>query len=133
MAKMKLYIMVNASFANNKDLSLQIGCIIIFGNEKKNEKSFKLISNIVYWSFTKCKRVTRSILALEVYNIANSMDMAVAIETIFDIITQRLEFFDISIIVYTDSFLLYECFVKFGTIKEKRFIIDIVAIRQAYE
>jgi hypothetical protein len=48
MAKTKLYIMVNASFANNKDLSSQIGYIIIFGNEKKNKKSFKLVGNIVH-------------------------------------------------------------------------------------
>jgi hypothetical protein len=57
------------------------------------------------------------------------MNMAVAIGTTFDIITQQLEFFNISIIVCTDSFLLYECFVKLETIKEKRFIIDIIAIR----
>jgi hypothetical protein len=62
MAKTKLYIMIDASFANNKDLSSQIGYIIVFGNQKKNEKSFKLVGNIVHWSFTKCKRVTRSVL-----------------------------------------------------------------------
>jgi hypothetical protein len=48
MAKTKLYIMVNASFANNKDSSLQIGYIIILGNEKKDEKSFKLVGNIIH-------------------------------------------------------------------------------------
>ena len=36
-------------------------------------------------------------------------------------------------IIYTDSYLLYECLVKLGTIKEKRLMIDIIALRQSYE
>ena len=37
------------------------------------------------------------------------------------------------IIVCTDSFSLYECIVKLGTTKEKRLIIDIIALRQMYK
>ena len=37
------------------------------------------------------------------------------------------------IIVCTDSYSLYECLVKLGTIKEKRLMIDIIALRQSYE
>ena len=36
-------------------------------------------------------------------------------------------------VIYTDSFSLYEYIVKLGTIREKRLIIDIIAIRQSYE
>jgi hypothetical protein len=36
-------------------------------------------------------------------------------------------------IIYTDSYSLYECLVKLGTIKEKRLMIDIIALRQSYE
>jgi len=36
-------------------------------------------------------------------------------------------------IIYTDSYSLYECLVKLRTIKEKRLIIDIIALRQSYE
>ena len=36
-------------------------------------------------------------------------------------------------IVCTDSYSLYECLVKLGTIKEKRLMIDIIALRQSYE
>jgi hypothetical protein len=39
----------------------------------------------------------------------------------------------ISIVVCTDSFSLYECLVKLGTTKEKRLMIDIMALRQLYE
>jgi hypothetical protein len=46
-----LYAFVDGSFANNKDLSSQIGFVIALGNERANEqeKSFKLSGNIIYW------------------------------------------------------------------------------------
>jgi hypothetical protein len=52
-------------------------------------------------------------------------------------ITQILKQLDIHrllpIIICTDSFSLYECIVKLGTTKEKRLMIDIMALRQMYE
>lgn len=35
--------------------------------------------------------------------------------------------------VCTDSFSLYECMVKLGTTKEKRLMIDVMAVRESYE
>ena len=40
---------------------------------------------------------------------------------------------DLPLILYTDSKSLYECLVKLGTTQEKRLIIDIMCLRQAYE
>ncbi|EKD20888.1 polyprotein [Drepanopeziza brunnea f. sp. 'multigermtubi' MB_m1] len=37
------------------------------------------------------------------------------------------------VVVCIDSYSLYECIVKLGTIKEKRLMIDIIAIRESYE
>ena len=41
---------MDAFFANNKDLFLQIGYIIVLANTIKK-------ANIVYWSLVKCKKV----------------------------------------------------------------------------
>ena len=49
------------------------------------------------------------------------------------IIVKQLRIVDIPIMVCTDSYSLYECLVKLGTTKEKRLMIDIMAIRQSYE
>jgi hypothetical protein len=38
-----------------------------------------------------------------------------------------------AIVIYIDSFLLYECLVKLGTTNKKRLMIDLMVIRQAYE
>ena len=61
------------------------------------------------------------------------VDMAIAIGTTLKIITDRLELPVIPIIVYTDLYSLYKYLVKLSTIKEKRLIIDIMALRQSYK
>jgi hypothetical protein len=61
------------------------------------------------------------------------IDMSFAIGFTLTIIIKQLGLFTIPIIVYTDSYSLYECLVKLGIIKEKRLIIDIMVIRKSYE
>jgi hypothetical protein len=70
----------------------------------------------------------RSVLASEIYRMVNRVDMAIAIRTTLKMITGRLELPVIPMIVYTDSYSLYKCLVKLGTTKEKRFMIDIIAL-----
>jgi hypothetical protein len=64
---------------------------------------------------------------------ANGVNMAIAIGSTFNIIIKRLELSSVPIIVCTDLFSLYECLVKLGITKEKRLMIDIMALKQAYE
>jgi hypothetical protein len=45
---MKLYAIINASFANNPDLSLQMGYVIVLGNEKATKESFEFTGNIIH-------------------------------------------------------------------------------------
>ena len=40
---------------------------------------------------------------------------------------------DLLLVLCTNSKLLYECLVKLGTTQEKRLIIDIICLRQAYK
>jgi hypothetical protein len=64
---------------------------------------------------------------------ANGVNMAIAIGSIFNTIIERLEFSSVFIVVCTNLFSLYEYLVKLGTIKEKRLMINIMALKQAYE
>jgi len=68
---------MDASFTNNKDLSLQIGYVLILADALNK-------ANIVYWSSIKCKRVTRSVLASELYGIAHSFDIGAIIKSTLD-------------------------------------------------
>jgi hypothetical protein len=65
---------------------------------------------------------------LEIYKIVGGVNMVIAIGTTLKIIIDWLELFIIPMIVYTDLYSFYKCLVKLGIIKEKRLIIDIIAL-----
>jgi hypothetical protein len=120
----RLIVFADASFAGNKDLSSQIGYLIVLADEKNN-------ANIVHWSSTKCKRVTRSVLASELYALAHAFDSTAAIKAT---ISQLLHLTTtLPLVVCTDSKSLYDCLVKLGTTQEKRLMIDLMCLRQAFE
>ena len=68
-------------------------------------------------------------LALELYAMAAGVNIAISILTTLAMVTQRLKIEGIPTVVCTDSLSLYKCIVKLGTTKEKRLMIDIMAIR----
>ena len=65
---------------------------------------------------------------LEIYRIVSRVNIAIAIRTTLKIIIDRLELPVIPIIVYTNLYSLYKYLVKLSTIKEKRLIINIMAL-----
>ncbi|KAK1917078.1 hypothetical protein P3342_001660 [Pyrenophora teres f. teres] len=129
----KLMVFVDGSFANNKDLSSQLGFVLVLVNESIDADTFTIQGNVIHYSSTKCKRVTRSVLASEIYGMVNGFDIGIAIATTLRMVTDRLGIPEIPLVVCTDSYSLYECLVKLGTTKEKRLMIDIMALRQSYE
>ena len=133
LATAKLFVFVDGSFANNKDYSSQIGYELIIANEVVQENEFEIRGNLFHWSSTKSKRVTRSVLASEIYGMVGGVDMAYAVATTLQKITEQLNLPTIPMVVCTDSYSLYECLVKLGSTKEKRLMIDIMALRQMYE
>jgi hypothetical protein len=77
--------------------------------------------------------VTKSVLALKIYGIIGEINILFAIGFTLTMIIKQLGLPIIPIIVCTDSYSFYEYLVKLGTIKEKRLIINIMAIRESYE
>ena len=74
---LQLVVFTDASFANNKDLSSQIGYVITL-TDATNQ------ANIIHWSSVKCKRITRSVLASELYGMAHGFDISTAIKSTID-------------------------------------------------
>jgi len=58
----------------------------------------------------------------------SGVNIAITIGTTLKIIIDWLKLPTIPIIICTDLYSLYKCLVKLGTIKEKRLIIDIMAL-----
>src|SRR6266536_5974551 len=120
---MKLIVFTDSSFANNRDYTSQIGFVITLA-DKHNK------ANILHWSLIKCKRVTRSVLALELYRIAHGFDVGATIKSTIEKI---LRIDTLLLILYTDSKSLYNCLVKLGTTQEKQLIVDLICLQQSYE
>ena len=106
---LKLVVFTDSSFANNADYSSQIGYIIALADDEDN-------ANILHWSSTKCKRVTRSTLASELYGMVNGFDIGAAIKKTIENI---IKIDNLPLLLCTDLKSLYECLVKLGTTHKK--------------
>ena len=98
--QLRLITFTDVAFANNVDLSSQIGYIIVLADQDN--------ANILHWSSTKCKRVTRSVLALELYAISNTFDIL----SIIKYTIEKILCISLPLTICTDSKSLYDCLVK---------------------
>jgi hypothetical protein len=114
-------IFIDVFFAN-VNLHSQIDYVIYLVNDR-------LKANIIHWFFTKCKRMIRSVLAAKLYAMTNAFD---ADSVIKSIIQRKFNIF-LSMILLTDSRSLYDSLVKLEITSEKRFMIDLMCLRQSYE
>ncbi|EED15826.1 conserved hypothetical protein [Talaromyces stipitatus ATCC 10500] len=134
LTKAKIMVFTDGSFANNRDLTSQIGFLIAMVNEDFSQSGqFTITGNILHWASSKCKRVTRSVLASEIYGLTTGFDQGFTLASTVNMITKRLGQPEMPVVICTDSYSLYECLTKLGTTKEKRLMIDLMALRQSYE
>ena len=131
--QVKLFIFINGSFTNNKNFSSYTSYLIILINKTKGTDEFAIKGNLIHYSSIKSKRVTKSILAFKIYKIVRGVNIAIAINIIIKMIIRKLGFLQTLIIVCTDLYLLYKYLVKLSTTKEKRLIINIMALYQLYK
>ena len=108
----------DASFANNHDLSTQLGHIVFLADKNataipKNFKSYK------------ARRIVRSPMAAEVIAFSDMFDVAI---TLSDEIKQ-LYGHDIPLQLFTDSKSLFDVNSKGSRTSEKRLMLDIAAER----
>ena len=125
----KVYVFVNEFFANNKDLSFQIGFVLVISIELEGIAEFTLTGNIIHTNSTKCKKVIYAMLALELYAIIIGINILITLSSIINMITNKLEIKQLPTVIYIDFLSLYECIVKLSIIKKKRLMIDIMLIR----
>lgn len=146
---LKLVVFTDASFANNLNFTSQIGYVICLADQFNK-------ANIIHWSSTKCKRVTRSVLASELYAMAHGFDAGSVIKSTVEKIiasstsasisasdnsststsslsASTLPLLPLPMIICTDSKSLYDCLVKLGSTQEKRLMVDVMCLRQSYE
>ena len=63
----------------------------------------------------------------------NGFDLRFVIKQTLATIYKRMDLAQIPFILYTNSYLLYQCLFQLGTTCGKQLIINIMALRQSYE
>jgi hypothetical protein len=91
------------------------------------DSRFKAI--IIHTSSIKCKQVTRSVLAAKLYAMTYDFDLDAILK---EIVSNILNIF-ISLVFCIDSKFLYNCLVLLDTTQKKRFMIDVISLRQSYK
>ena len=112
----------DATFANNPDLTSQLGRIILL-----MDKTDSAIP-VTFKSY-KSRRVTRSVLSAEVIAFADLFDDAFALRSQMEQATNRA----VPMHLMTDSKSLFDIISKGSRTSEKRIMLDIHSARQAYQ
>jgi len=109
---------MDTSFINNKDLLLQIRYVLVLADVINK-------ANIIYWLLTKCKRVMRSVLMLELYRMAYRFN----IRAVIKLTVNKILNINLLLVMYIDLKLLYNYLIRLSTTQEKRLIINIICLR----
>lgn len=119
---LRLAVFSDASFASNQDLSSQLGYIIAIADNHGN-------ANIIHYQSIKSKRVTKSVLASELFAAVHAFDVASTLRVTLNNIFDR----SIPLVLYTDSKSLFDSIVGMNSTTEKRLLIDLSLLRERYE
>lgn len=119
---MFMAVFVDAGFGANPDSSSPLGFIVtIMGIHGK--------ANVIHYGSLKYKRVTRSVLAAELFAMVHGFDVASTIRLTLNAMMDRV----IPLNVYTDSRSLYDCLLRINQTTDKRLLIDLRMLRPSYE
>lgn len=111
----------DSSFANNYDLSSQLGYAVFLVDKNDN-------SAIISFRSFKARRITRSVLAAETLAFSDGFDQAFVLRRdIEQLLGKR-----IAITMLTDSQSLFDIITKSSYSTEKRILIDIACAKEAY-
>ena len=111
----------DASFASNKDLTSQLAMVILLADANNN-------ASLIHYSSKKAQRVTRSVLAAEVYAFVELFDFAYTLKHDLKNVLRK----ELNIVLFTDSKCLFDTITRLSSTSEKRLLIDISALREAY-
>lgn len=116
-----LRIYTDGSFADNDDQTTQLGYLVLLCDNSSR-------CNILHYSSSKSGRVVRSTLGGETLAFANGLDFGLAVKHDLDNILNK----NIPVRLFTDCKSLFDVITKNTVTTEKRLMVDIQAIREAY-
>ncbi|KAA8494667.1 Retrovirus-related Pol polyprotein from transposon TNT 1-94 [Porphyridium purpureum] len=118
---LRIEVFADAAFANNQDLSSQLGYIVCVVND--NGHAVPLL-----WGSKKARRITRSVLGAEILALAEGFDAGIFIQT-----TLRSIGMDLPLGLVTDSRSIFDAISTDRLPAEKRLALDISVLREAFK
>lgn len=118
---LRVRVYADASYATNTDGSSQVGCIVLLFD-------IPGLAHVLSFTSRKCRRVVRSIMAGEVYAFSAAFDEAFIIR--YDL--EQLYGCHFPINIFTDAKQLLDVVTKATHPTEKRLMVNIAAVRQAF-
>lgn len=119
---LKCAIFLDAGSANNAEHSSQLGLITVLMDTR-------LHANIIHYGSIKSKRITRSVLKVELFAMVHGFDVSskicIALNEMFGKV--------LPLHVFTDSRSLFDRLTKISRTAEERLLIDLSSLRQCYE
>jgi hypothetical protein len=123
-SSLQLMIFSDSFFANNHDLFSQIDYVICLADSINT-------TNILHWFSIKCKRITRSVLTIELFAMIHDFDVDSVLKvTLIKMLSLKIS---ILLILVIDSKSLYDCLVRLDIIVKKRLMMNIMILKQSYE
>ena len=119
---LRIVVYTDAAFATNKDHTSQLGYLVLLTDDSKK-------CNVLHYSSSKSKRVARSVLGSEIYAFADGFDFAFCLKKDMENILGRR----IPMQILTDSKCLFDVVTRSSSFREKRLMIDIAVVKDAYE
>lgn len=117
----ELCVYADASFANCPGFRSQLGYVVFLRDKHRN-------CSLISWSSARSKRVTRSVLAAELFALSHAYDIGFALRfTISELLCRP-----VTMHLYTDSKTLFQSVINLTSMTEKRLLIDIATLREAY-
>jgi hypothetical protein len=111
----------DAGFASHEDKSSQLGYVILLVDQHDH-------ANIIAYASKKCRRVTRSDLASEMFALVEAFDVACALaQQLQEIMGQKPDVWNV-----IESQTVYNIVVRFGNMTEKRLAVDASMLREAH-
>ena len=112
----------DASFANNRDLSSQLGYVVFMVDDQNHAIP------IVYKSY-KARRVTRSVMAAELIAFSDLFDVSYTLSQELRLLHPTAA---VPVHLFTDSKSLFDIISKGTRTSEKRLMLDIACAREGY-
>lgn len=122
LASLRLVLVTDASFANAPELKSQLSFVVLIGDKDSR-------ANILHYGSSRCKRVTRSVMAAEIHALVYGFENAYIARDIVSEILGR----SVAVDAFIDSRTLFIVVPKNAGTLGKRLQIDFRALKQSHE